>query len=167
MVYYDKTVPLKWKLTVKGGKNMYSAAVNAHIRELIEQVMEYRDQGQWTKLEQLFTETPYIDESVFNKEAPGKKAASSVLYGWRRMIRDLYYSARHKLGAMDIERTGKKEVAATSEIEARYYTLKEGKRYVHKMDGVYEYNFRKVAGRWKIDSLKLKINNQSFEPIGA
>jgi hypothetical protein len=68
---------------------------------------------------------------------------------------------------MDIERTGKKEVAATSEIEARYYTLKDGERYVYKMDGVYEYNFRKVAGRWKIDSLKLKVSKQSFEPIGA
>ncbi len=146
---------------------MYSAAVNAHIRELIVQIMEYRDQGQWGKLEQLFTETPYIDESVFNKELAGKKSASSVLYGWRRLLRDIYYSAKHKLGHMEVERTGKKEVAATSEIEARYYTLKEGERYVHKMNGVYEYNFRKVAGRWKIDSLKLKIKNQSFGPIGA
>ncbi len=146
---------------------MYSAAVNAHIRELIEQVMEYRDQGQWDKLEQLFTESPYIDESVFNKEAPGLKTPASILYGWRRMLRDMYYSARHRLGAMDIERTGKKEVQATSEVEARYYTLKEGKRYVHKMNGVYEYQFRKVAGRWKIDSLKLKVFNQTFEPIGA
>ena len=146
---------------------MYSAAVNAHIRELIEQVMEYRDQGQWGKLEQLFTESPYIDESMFNKEAPGKKSPASVLYGWRRMLRDIYYSARHKLGHMDIERTGKKEVAATSEVEARYYSLKEGKRYVHIMDGVYEYNFRKVAGRWKIDSLKLRIIDQKTQPIGA
>ena len=146
---------------------MYSAAVNAHIRELIELVMEYRDQGQWDKLEQLFTETPYVDESVFNKIAPGKKPSSSVLYGWRRMLRELYYSARHKLGHMNIERTGKKEVAATTEIEARYYTLKEGERYVHKLQGMYEYTFRKVAGRWKIDSLKLKINNESFEPVGA
>lgn len=146
---------------------MYSAAVNAHIRELIEQVMEYRDQGQWGKLEQLFTELPYIDESMFNKEEPGQKSPANILYGWRRMLRDMYYSARHRLGAMDIERTGKKEVSATSEVEARYYTLKDGKRFVHKMDGVYEYNFRKVAGRWKIDSLRLKVKNQSFEPIGA
>jgi hypothetical protein len=146
---------------------MYSAAVNAHIRELIEQAMEYRDQGQWAKLEQLFTETPYIDESVISHEEPGNKAASSILYGWRRMLRDLYYSVRHKLGHMDIERTGKKEVSATTEVEARYYTIKEGKRYVRRMDGVYEYNFRKVAGRWKIDSLRLKINKQTFEPVGA
>lgn len=146
---------------------MYSAAVNAHIRELIEQVMEYRDQGQWGKLEQLFTELPYIDESMFNKEAPGQKSPANILYGWRRMLRDMYYSARHRLGAMDITRTGKKEVSATSEVEARYYTLKDGKRFVHKMDGVYEYNFRKVAGRWKIDSLRLKVKNQSLEPIGA
>lgn len=146
---------------------MYSAAVNAHIRELIEQIMEYRDQGQWSKLEQLFTETPYIDESMFNKEKAGKKSAANVLYGWRRLLRDIYYSAKHKLGPMEVERTGKKEVAATSEIEARYYTLKEGERYVHKMNGVYEYNFRKVAGRWKIDSLKLRIKDQSFEPVGA
>ncbi len=145
---------------------MYSAAVNAHIRELIEQVMQYRDQGQWDKLEQLFTESPYIDESVFNKEEPGLKTPASILYGWRRMLRDMYYSARHRLGHMDIERTGKKEVQATSEIEARYYTLKEGKRYVFKMNGVYEYQFRKVAGRWKINSLKLKVFNQTFEPIG-
>ena len=129
--------------------------------------MEYREQGQCVKLEQLFNESPYIDESVFNKEEPGTKSPANVLYGWRRMLRDIYYSARHKLGAMNIERTGKKEVQATSEIEARYYTLKGGKRYVHKMDGVYEYQFRKVAGRWKIDSLKLKVLKQSFEPIGA
>jgi len=87
---------------------MYSAAVNAHVRELIVQIMEYRDQGQWGKLEQLFTETPYIDESVFNKETPGKKSASSILYGWRRLLRDIYYSAKHKLGAVEVERTGKK-----------------------------------------------------------
>jgi transposase-like protein len=67
---------------------------------------------------------------------------------------------------MDIERTGKKEVAATSEIEASYYTMKDGERWVQRMDGIYEYQFRKVAGRWKIDSLKLKINHQSFNPIG-
>lgn len=83
------------------------------------------------------------------------------------MLRDMYYSARHRLGHMSIERTGKKEVQATSEIEARYYTLKGGERYVHKMNGVYEYQFRKVAGRWKINSLKLKVFNQTFEPIGA
>jgi hypothetical protein len=146
---------------------MYSAAVNAHIRELIEQVMEYRDQGQWDKLEQLFTESPYIDESVFNKEEPGLKTPASILYGWRRLLRDMYYSARHRLGKMSIERTGKKEVQATSEVEARYYTLKEGERYVFKMNGVYEYQFRKVAGRWKINSLKLRVFNQTFEPIGA
>ena len=146
---------------------MYSAAVNAHIRELIEQVMQYRDQGQWDKLEQLFTETPYIDESMFNKEEAGKKAAANVLYGWRRMIRDLYYSARHKLGAMDIERTGKKEVRAETEIEASYYTMKDGQRYVRRMDGVYDFEFRKVAGRWKIDSLKLRVKKDSFKPMNA
>jgi hypothetical protein len=146
---------------------MYSAAVNAHIRELIEQVMEYRDQGQWAKLEQLFTESPYIDEEVFNNEKPGIKPATNVTYGWRRMIRDLYYSARHTLGVMHIERTGKKEVSAESEIEARYYTMKDGERHVFKMNGVYEYQFRKVAGRWKIDSLKLRVTDKSFAPIGA
>ncbi len=146
---------------------MYSAAVNAHIRELIEQVMEYRDQGQWGKLEQLFTESPYIDEEVFNNEKPGIKPATNITYGWRRMIRDLYYSARHTLGAMNIERTGKKEVSAESEIEARYYTMKDGERHVFKMNGTYEYQFRKVAGRWKIDSLKLTVKNKSFAPIGA
>lgn len=146
---------------------MYSAAVNAHIRELIEQVMEYRDQGQWQKLEQLFTETPYIDEEMFNKEKPGIKPAANVTYGWRRMLRDLYYSVRHTLGAMNIERTGKKEVCAETEVEARYYTLKDGKRQVHKMNGVYEYQFKKVAGRWKINSLRLRVNDQSIAPIGA
>lgn len=146
---------------------MYSAAVNAHIRELIEQVMEYRDQGQWEKLEHLFTESPYIDEEMLNKEKPGVKPAANVTYGWRRMIRDLYYSARHTLGAMKIERTGKKEVSAETEVEARYYTLKDGKRHVRKVNGIYEYQFRKVAGRWKINSLKLRVLNQSFAPVGA
>ena len=146
---------------------MYSAAVNAHIRELIEQVMEYRDQGQWGKLEQLFTESPYIDEEVFNHEKPGVKAATAVTYGWRRLLRDIYYSARHTLGAMNIERTGKKEVSAESEVEARYYSMKDGERQVYKMSGVYEYEFKKVAGRWKIDSLKLIVNKKSHAPVGV
>lgn len=146
---------------------MYSAAVNAHIRELIEQVMEYRDQGQWQKLEQLFTETPYIDEEVFNKEKPGVKSVANVTYGWRRLIRDFYYSVKHNLGAMNIERTGKKEVQAETEVEARYYTMKDGQRQVLKMNGTYEYQFRKVAGRWKIDSLKLRVKKKSFAPVGA
>ena len=146
---------------------MYSAAVNAHIRELIEQVMEYRDQGQWDKLEQLFTESPYIDEEMFNKEAPGIKPASNVTYGWRRMVRDLYYSAKHKIVKMDVERTGKKEVSAESEIEARYYKMQDGERHVFKMNGVYEYQFRKVAGRWKISSLKLKVTDKSTSLVGA
>lgn len=145
---------------------MYSAAVNAHIRELIEQVMEYRDQGQWQKLEHLFTESPYIDEEMFSNEKPGIKAATNITYGWRRMIRDLYYSAKHTLGSMNIERTGKKEVSAESEIEARYYTMKDGKRHVFKMNGTYEYQFKKVAGRWKISSLILKVYDKSFSPIG-
>lgn len=146
---------------------MYSAAVNAHIRELIVQAMEYRDQGQWTKLEQLFTETPYIDEEMFNNEKPGKKPATNVTYGWRRLIRDFYYSARHTLGHMDVERTGKKEVQAETEVEARYYSMKDGQRQVHTMKGVYEYEFRKVAGRWKIDSLKLRVLSQKTAPVGA
>jgi len=146
---------------------MYSAAVNAHIRDLIEQVMEYRDQGQWGKLEQLFTETPYIDEEVFNNEKPGIKAATNITYGWRRLLRDIYYSARHTLGAMNIERTGKKEVVAESEVEARYYSMKDGERHVFKMIGTYEYEFKKVAGRWKINSLRLRVNKKSFAPIGA
>ena len=146
---------------------MYSAAVNAHIRELIEQAMEYRDQGQWQKLEQLFTETPYIDEEAFNKVKPGVRAVANVTYGWRRLIRDLYYSVRHTLGAVKIERTGKKEVQAETEVEARYYTMKDGQRHVHTMQGVYEYQFKKVAGRWKIDSLRLKVKKQSLSPIGS
>ena len=146
---------------------MYSAAVNAHIRELIEQVMEYRDQGQWHKLEQLFTESPYIDEEVFNNEKPGIKLATNVTYGWRRLIRDFYYSVKHTLGAMNIERTGKKEVSAESEVEARYYTMKDGQRQVLKMEGTYQYEFRKVAGRWKIDSLKLKVDKKTTSLVGA
>ncbi len=146
---------------------MYSAAVNAHIRELIIQAMEYRDQGQWTKLEQLFTESPYFDEESFTKEKPGNKAATNITYGWRRMLRDFYYSAKHTLGNMDIERTGKKEVQAESEIEARYYSMKDGQRQVHTMKGVYEFCFRKVAGRWKIDYLRLKVLDESTSQVGA
>lgn len=146
---------------------MYSAAVNAHIRELIEQAMEYRDQGQWVKLEQLFTESPYIDEEALDKEKPGIRAVANVTYRWRRLIRDLYYSVKHNIRSMEVERTGKKEVRAETEVEARYYTMKDGERHVFKMNGTYHYEFRKVAGRWKIDSLKLIVSNKSLAPIGS
>ena len=144
-----------------------SSAVSSHISELIEQVMLYRDQGQWDKLEQCFTEKPYIDDKALTELAPSERTSSSAIYNWRRIVRDLYYSARHKMGTSKIERTGRKEVAAESEYEARYYTAKGNTRYVLKMKGVYKYTFKKVAGRWKISDMRLNVLSRSLEPISA
>ena len=144
-----------------------SSAVTSHISELIEQVLLYRDQGQWARLESYFTEKPYIDDTALTQLAPSIRTSSSAIYNWRRVVRDLYYSARHKIGALKIERTGRKEVAAESEVEARYYTAKGNTRYVFKMKGVYKYTFKKVAGRWKIADMRLKVLSSSLEPIGA
>lgn len=145
-----------------------SSVVNTHISELINQVMLYRDQGQWEKLEQFFTEKPYIDDEALTHQAPSQRSSSSAIYNWRRIVRDLYYSAKHKaVGVMKIERTGRKEVAAESEVEARYYTAKGNTRYVLKMRGVYTYTFKKVAGRWKIADMRLNVLSKTFEPIGA
>lgn len=141
--------------------------ITNHIGELIEQVTTYRDQGQWQKLEHYFTETAFIDDKALTEVEPGSRSMQSVLYTWRRLVRDLYYGARHSLGAIRVERTGRKEVAAESDMEARYYTARGSKRYVLKMKGVYHYTFRKVAGRWKISDLRMIVNNRSFEPIGA
>jgi hypothetical protein len=127
----------------------------------------YRDQGQWEKLESYFTEKPFIDDMALTSQEPSTRTSSSAIYNWRRIVRDLYYSARHKIGRMKIERTGRKEVAAESEVEARYYTAKGNTRYVLKMSGVYKYTFRKVAGRWKIADMRLKVLNKTLEPIGA
>ncbi len=144
-----------------------SSAVTSHISELIEQVLEYRDQGQWDKLEQFFTEKPYIDDQALTSQEPSTRTSSSAIYNWRRIVRDLYYSARTKIGHMKIERTGRKEVEAESEIEARYYTAKGNTRYVLKLKGVYKYTFRKVAGRWKIADMRLNVLSRSLEPIGV
>jgi hypothetical protein len=144
-----------------------SSAVQTHITELIQQVMLYRDQGQWEKLEQFFVEKPYIDDEALTAQAPSQRPSALAIYNWRRVVRDLYYSARHKIGGMKIERTGKKEVAAESEVEARYYTAKGNTRYVMKMKGVYTYTFKKVAGRWKIADMRLNVLSKSFEPIVA
>ncbi len=145
-----------------------SSAVQNHITELIHQVMLYRDQGQWEKLEQYFVEKPFIDDEALTSQAPSERTSSSAIYNWRRIVRDLYYSAKHKaIGAMKIERTGRKEVAAESEVEARYYTAKGNTRYVMKMRGVYQYTFRKVAGRWKIADMRLRVLSKTLEPISA
>ncbi len=145
-----------------------SSAVQNHITELIHQVMLYRDQGQWEKLEQYFVEKPYIDDEALTSQAPSERTSSSAIYNWRRIVRDLYYSAKHKaIGVMKIERTGRKEVAAESEVEARYYTAKGNTRYVMKMRGVYQYTFRKVAGRWKIADMRLRVLSKTLEPISA
>jgi len=144
-----------------------SSAVTSHISELIAQVLEYRDQGQWEKLEQYFTEKPFIDDEALTSQVPSTRTSSSAIYNWRRIVRDLYYSARHKIGKMKIERTGRKEVEAESEVEARYYTAKGNTRYVLKLSGVYKYTFRKVAGRWKIADMRLSVLSRSLEPIGA
>ena len=144
-----------------------SSVVNTHINELINQVMLYRDQGQWEKLEQFFVEKPYIDDEALTQQAPSERTSSSAIYNWRRIVRDLYYSAKHKVGGTKIERTGRKEVAAESEVEARYYTAKGNTRYVLKMRGVYTYTFKKVAGRWKIADMRLNVLSKSFEPISA
>ena len=144
-----------------------SSAVTSHIGELIEQVLTYRDQGQWDKLEQFFTEKPFIDDKALTQEEPSTRPSATEIYNWRRIVRDLYYSARTKISHMKIERTGRKEVAAESEVEARYYTAKGNTRYVLKLRGVYKYTFRKVAGRWKIADMRFKVLNRSLEPIGA
>jgi hypothetical protein len=145
-----------------------SSAVQNHITELIQQVMLYRDQGQWEKLEQYFVEKPYIDDEALTSQAPSERTSSSAIYNWRRIVRDLYYSAKHRaIGVMKIERTGRKEVAAESEVEARYYTAKGNTRYVMKMRGVYQYTFRKVAGRWKIADMRLRVLSKTLEPISA
>jgi len=144
-----------------------SSAVNTHIQELIQQVMLYRDQGQWDKLEQYFTEKPFIDDEALTSQVPSTRTSGAAIYNWRRIVRDLYYSARHKVGAMKVERTSKKEVAAQSEVEARYYTAKGNTRYVLKMKGVYTYTFKKVAGRWKISDMRLDVLSRTFEPLGA
>ena len=144
-----------------------SSAITTHISELIEQVMRYRDQGQWDKLEQCFTERPYIDDEAITSQSPSTRTSSSAIYNWRRIVRDFYYSAKHKMGKTQIERTGRKEVAAESEVEARYYTAKGNTRYVLKVKGVYSYTFKKVAGRWKISDMRLSVLSRSLEPIGA
>lgn len=145
-----------------------SSAVQNHIGELIEQAMLNRDQGRWPQLEQLFIERPYIDDEAITQQAPSERSSSSAVYNWRRMVRDLYYSAKHKIvGDIKIERTGRKEVEAESEVEARYYTAKGNTRYVLKMQGVYSYTFRKVAGRWKIADMRFKLKSKSLEPISA
>jgi len=144
-----------------------SSAVTSHISELIEQVLMYRDQGQWDRLEQFFTEKPFISDEDITSQAPSTRTSSSAIYNWRRIVRDLYYSSRHKIGRMKIERTGRKEVEAESEVEARYYTAKGNTRYVMKMNGVYKYQFRKVAGRWKIADMRFSVLSKTLEPIGA
>lgn len=145
-----------------------SAAVQNHITELIQQVMLYRDQGQWEKLEQFFVEKPFIDDEALTSQAPSERTSSVAIYNWRRIVRDLYYSARHKIvGGMKIERIGRKEVEAESEVEARYYTAKGNTRYVMKMKGIYTYTFKKVAGRWKIADMRLQVLSRSLEPISA
>lgn len=145
-----------------------SSVVQTHISELIQQVLLYRDQGQWEKLEQFFVEKPFIDDEALTAQAPSERPSSTAIYNWRRIVRDLYYSAKHKIvGGMKIERTGRKEVAAQSEVEARYYTAKGNTRYVLKMRGVYTYTFKKVAGRWKIADMRLNVLSKSFEPIAA
>ena len=141
--------------------------ITNHIGELIEQVTTYRDQGQWQKLEQYFTETAFIDDEALTKEKPGQRSMQTVFYTWRRLVRDLYYGARHKLGDIRVERKNRKEVAAESDVEARYYTARGGKRYVLKIKGAYQYQFRKVAGRWKIADMRFIVKDRTFSPISA
>jgi SnoaL-like domain len=146
---------------------MSQKVITNHIGEIIEQVMEYRDQGHWVKLEEYFTEKPYIDDEVITKEKPGLRPVALLMYTWRKLTRELFYSGKHRVSDIRVERLNKKEVAAESDIEARFYTTKDSKRYVLKVVGVYKYTFRKVAGRWKISDMRLAISRRSFEPLGA
>src|SRR3989337_4015776 len=98
-------------LYLKEGLN-YMSQITNHIGELIEQVTTYRDQGQWQKLEQYFTETAFVDDEALTEVKPGPRSMQNVLYTWRRLVRDLYYGARHSLGAIRVERKNRKEVAA-------------------------------------------------------
>lgn len=146
---------------------MSETVISNHIGDIIEQVIEYRDQGHWQKLEGYFIDKPYIDDEFLTEEKPGLRPIALLMYTWRRITRELYYGAKHKLGVIKVSRVNRKEVAAESEVEARFYTTKGSKRYVLKLVGVYHYTFRKVAGKWKISDMRLSVTNQSFEPLGA
>jgi hypothetical protein len=151
----------------EGNKKMTSKFIQNHISDLMRAFLEYRDQGQWDKLALLMAEEAYVDDEIITEAKAGHKPSSSILYTWRNMLRSLYYGAKHKMVGAKVERLGRKEVAAESEVEARYYTMRGNTRHVMVVKGIYNYTFKKVAGKWRISDIRFSLLERSLIPMGA
>ena len=68
---------------------------------------------------------------------------------------------------MTVKILGTKQASASSEVSGQYFINDRGVRYVLNIDGTYEYNLVKKAGKWKIGEFSFKLKKQSLKQIGV
>jgi hypothetical protein len=136
------------------------------IKDALESVHRYRDHAMWDKISDYFVDKPYVNDLELTKEAPGIKSIKELVAGWKHELRSYFYATRHKIQSMTVKMLGSKQASASSEVKGQYFINDRGVRYVLNVDGTYEYNLVKKAGRWKIGELKFKLKNQTLTQIG-
>jgi SnoaL-like domain len=136
------------------------------IKDVVEKVHRYRDHAMWDKIEDYFVVSPYVDDSEMTSDAAGFKKATELVSNWRAELRNYFYATRHKIDSMRISQQNSKEATAQSSVMGQYFINDRGTRYVLNVDGVYQYDLVKRAGKWKIGGLKFKLKDQILKPIG-
>lgn len=139
----------------------------AQIKETITELNQYRDLGLWHRLEEYFTETPYVDDQALTKEVPGIKHVKHVINSWRRELKSYFYATRHNIKALSVNLISKKEASATTDTTGQYFITDRGNRYVLTVMGTYTYKLVKKAGKWKIGQIKFEMKEQFLRPVGA
>ncbi len=138
----------------------------AQIKETITELNQYRDLGFWAKVEDFFTEMPYVDDQALTKELPGIKHVKHVINNWRRELKSYFYATRHNIRELSVSLSGKKEATAKSETTGQYFITDRGNRYVLTVIGTYTYKLVKKAGRWKIGQIHFEMKEQFLRPVG-
>jgi hypothetical protein len=139
----------------------------ALIKDTIESVHRYRDHAMWEKIEDQFTQAPFVDDKALTSDQPGVKKAVDIISGWKGELRNYFYATRHRIRSTRVSLKNAKEASAVSPILGQYFITDRGERYVLSIEGTYNYDLVKRAGKWKIGSLSFKLKNQSLRPIGA
>lgn len=139
----------------------------AQIKETITELNQYRDLGLWHRLEEYFTETPYVDDQALTKEVPGIKHVKHVINSWRRELKSYFYATRHSIKALSVNLINKKEASATTDTTGQYFITDRGNRYVLTVIGTYTYKLVKKAGKWKVGQIKFEMKEQFLRPVGV
>lgn len=136
------------------------------IKEVVENIGELQDRRQWDQLEQYFIEKPYIDRQSISGEIPAIMPRKHLITEWRRELQAYFYSTKHLIQRLAIKVSGNR-AQATSSVRDVHFVTDRGDRYAWTVQGTWNYDLVKKAGRWQVTKMIFKLKDQAVRPLSA